>query len=267
MEEQKVLALIHPKDVIQQISDQGYPKIQYILKANQGIPVSGEKLGVFSASFNPPTVAHVEMVRRAQQTFHLNEILLLVSPKNADKTHYEATLEERLWMLLQIYGERTEDRGSRIADRFPVSIGVSSHPYFSDMAQAVQSNYPAGTALYFIVGYDTLERILDKDSKYYPRYYKTYQTREESLRDLFTVTQFIVIGRGEYDQDALKKLLERDIASEYLSKIHYLTLPDPYPSISATEVRNRLKYNSSIERLVPPEVKSYLEETGLYSLP
>lgn len=269
------LTLRDLKELTQSMPYQGYPKIRFILKANLGIRSFRGKLGVFSASFNPPTIAHVEMVRKAQEIFHLDEVLLLVSPRNADKISYEATLEERLWMLLQMCkGEKVVESKQKIESKQPaaccllpvdkISLGVCSHPYFTDMTQAIRACYPQETEIYFVVGYDTFERILDKEGKYYPHYYKAYKTREESLEDLFTTAHFIVIGRGKHGLDALNQLLKDESNLGGLAKIHYLELPEPYPQISATEVRKQIKQGLSVEDLVPPEVLHYLEETGLY---
>jgi nicotinic acid mononucleotide adenylyltransferase len=255
--EQKNLLHDKFKKILQAISDQRYPDLHFVKKGHgvpypySGIRSSHQRLGVFPASFNPPTITHVELIRRALQTFQLHEILLLASPRNADKTSYEATLEDRLQMLLQIFSSGPG-----------VSIGVCSHPYFIDMLQAIQAYYPEGTEIYFIVGYDTLERVLDREGKYYPRYHKTYTTREEALKDLFTNSYFIV-GGGKAPLNALKELLTREMDPDLFAKIYYLELPDSYPR--ATEVRERRKQGLSIEKLVPPEVQHYLEETGLYS--
>jgi|GEM_PF-310234 len=273
MTEQKNLTPSNLKELTRSISGWGCPEIRFILKARRGIQSPHENLGVFSASFNPPTLAHLEIVRKAQQTFHLKEVLLLVSPRNADKTDYEATLEERIWMLLQICrrqeagGEWENGRAYSTSPSFldHISIGVSSHPYFIDMVPAIRACYPEETEIYFIVGYDTFERILDKEGKYYPYYAKAYKTREEPLRALLTASRFIVAGRGKYGPEALSRLLEGEVASCYPGKVHYLELPDPYPQISATEVRRRIKQGLPVEDLVPPEVQRYLKETGLYA--
>ncbi len=248
--EQKNLPCREFKKIIQTISNQMYPSLHFILKASSGIQLPGQNLGVFSASFNPPTITHVELIQKARQIFNLPEVLLLASPRNADKTSYEASLEDRLQMLLQVFSSHSK-----------VSVGVCSHPYFIDMLQAIQACYPERTEIYFIVGYDTLERILDREGKYYPRYYKKYTTREEPLRDLFAAGYFIV-GGGKTSLTALRESLAKEMDPSLLAKIHYLELPDSYPR--ATDVRNRRKQGLSIERLVPPEVQCYLEETGLY---
>ena len=132
------------KEIIGRVDPSGEPCIKTIKQA----PATGPRLGVFASSFNPPTIAHVELVQRAAEAYSLGEILALAGKTNADKLDYDCSLEDRLAMLILAFGDSPR-----------VSIGLSSHAFYVDMIDALERAYPAQTDLHFIVGFDTFEQI------------------------------------------------------------------------------------------------------------
>jgi nicotinate-nucleotide adenylyltransferase len=227
------------------------PTIEAIRSAGEKIKIGG-RLGVFPASFNPLTVAHAEIVSHARERFQLDEMLLLAGLRNADKREYEAGLEDRVAMLLAGFE----------ADP-AIAIGVASHAFFVDLALALKQIYD-GPHLYFIAGSDTLERTLDREGRYYQRYFKPYKNRFEALEDLFSQSRFIVAARGEFAREDLDGLFVGD-ERKFLDRVAYLDLSEAARRISATEVRNRVRAGLPITTLVPEVVADYLEARRLYS--
>ena len=113
--------------------------------------VALEMLGVFPSSFNPLTVSHVELIKRALFEFSMDEILLVLDKKTLDKDFFGATLEDRL-LMLRIY----------CRSKMKLSVGLSSHGLFVDKIIALRNIYSKENDIYFIVGFDTLVRILDE---------------------------------------------------------------------------------------------------------
>jgi nicotinic acid mononucleotide adenylyltransferase len=169
----------------------GAPRIEIIKR----VPV-GRRLGVFASSFNPTTIAHVELIRRAAKDFSLDEILALAGKTNADKLDYECSLEDRLSMLVLTFA--AEPR---------MSIGLSTHAFYVDMIDALQRSYPAETDLHFIVGFDTFERVLDVKDLYSGRYHRRFKGRIEALKYLFAHSSLIVAGRAGAGSQSVKNLL------------------------------------------------------------
>ncbi|HWN98261.1 MAG TPA: hypothetical protein VNS63_03220, partial [Blastocatellia bacterium] len=133
------------KEVIQRIEASAEPRVEVLT----GAPPAGPRLGVLAASFNPVTVAHLELMHRAARAFSLDETLALVGLSNADKTGYECSLEDRLTMLMLA------------VENDPwLSIGLSSHAFYVDMIEALERVWAPGTDLHFVVGFDTFERVL-----------------------------------------------------------------------------------------------------------
>ena len=104
----------------------------------------GRMLGVFPASFNPPTKAHEALVRVAQRVVPLDECLLLLDLKAVGKEVFGASLEDRLVMLLILFGEKSA-----------CSLGICNRGLFLEKIAAVHHAYPKDTEIHFIVGHDT----------------------------------------------------------------------------------------------------------------
>jgi len=228
----------------------GAPVIELIKRADVG----GPRLGVFAASFNPPTVAHVELMRSASDTFSLDEVVALAGRANADKLEYECSLEDRLEMLRLTFA--SEPR---------VSIGVSSHAFYVDMIEAIGREYAGQTDLHFIAGFDTFERVIDREDRYTARYHRSFSDRISALKYLFARSKFIVAARAGAGREAVEQLLEIEPAVPR-DQILFLEFPDELGEVSATEVRRRRGVGEAITGLVPLEVEQYIEERNLYAV-
>ena len=238
----------HVREVIARIDPDGEPAIEFVKRAE----FTGPRLGVFASSFNPTTVAHVELMRRAAKEFLLDEILALAGAANADKSAYECSLEDRLRMLALTF--ETEPR---------VSIGVSSHAFFVDMIDALGRAYPRKTDLHFVVGFDTFERVIDREDRYTPKYRRKFCDRVGALRFLLVRSRLIVAARRGAGAPDIRALVEGELP-ELAGRISYLDTPADIVEMSATEVRDRLRAGLAIDGLVPPAVELYIKEQGLY---
>jgi nicotinate-nucleotide adenylyltransferase len=234
--------------IIEQVGASGVPEIEIIKRAT----LSGPRPGVFPSSFNPTTIAHVELMRRAAREFSLGETLALAGKANADKADYDCSLEDRLGMLISAFAG--DDR---------VSVGLSSHAYFSDMLDALNRAYAEPEDFYFIVGFDTFERVLDRQDRYTAKYHRRFRDRREALEYLMSQSHFIVAARAGAGYAHLRDLIEGE--PELLEgRVHFLDLAAELAELSATEVRTRLREGLEVTGLVPAEVEEYIERHGLY---
>ena len=225
------------------------PSIQFIKRAEPG----GPRLGVFASSFNPPTTAHVELMRRAAREFLLDETLALAGLANADKSQYECPLEDRLRMLTLTF-----------AGEHRVSIGVSSHAFFVDMIDALRSAYPRKTDLHFVVGFDTFERVVDREDRYTRKYHRRFDDRAGALEYLLARSRLVVAGRRGSGEGDIRAMVERDLKG-LAGRVSYLDVPADITEMSATRVRDRVRAGLAIEGLVPPAVELYIKEKRLYT--
>ena len=236
------------KEIIERVKRGGDPSIQFIKRAE----LSGPRLGVFASSFNPTTVAHVELMRRAAREFSLDEMLALAGTSNADKLAYECPLEDRLRMLALTF-----DADPR------VSVGVCSHAFFVDMIYALEHAYPRKTNLHFVVGFDTFERVLDREARYTQKYHRKFGDRARALEFLLARSRLIVAGRAGAGESDIRSLVEHDLPG-LAERISYLDTPSDIGEMSATRVRDRAGAGLAVAGLVPPAVELYIKERGLY---
>ena len=221
------------------------PSISILRKAPRGIIDCEGSLGIFPASFNPPTMAHLALIRAARKQAHLDEILLLLDLQAMDKRLLGATWEERI-TLLEILFRRDPK----------ISIGLANRGLFLDKMEPLRSLYSASTEFTFIIGFDTILRVMDK---------KYYKHRKKSLDGLFSQSRFLVANRGAQEEEDFERLLGARENERYRKKVSFFTLPERYTFLSSTRVRKEAREGRSIAGLVPISVLRFIEERALYT--
>jgi nicotinic acid mononucleotide adenylyltransferase len=224
---------------------QGTSIIKIVKRASRGISDIGGVLGVLPASFNPPTSAHEALVTEVGKVVAFDEILLVLDQRAMDKELIDAPLEDRLLMLLVLFGYDPR-----------ISLGIATQGLFLDKVEALHQVYPQDTQIYFIVGYDTVVRVLD------PIYYKE---RDEALHALFSQARFLVANRGDRDERDLMELFGREVNRPFAAQVMPFTLLPAVARISSSEVRTRLAEGRSIKGLVPSALEEFLLKGGFYS--
>ena len=215
------------------------PQIELVYRAAPSILQCGKKLGIFSGSFNPLTLAHTRMMEETIAEYRLDELLLLLAKANVDKAVFGLPLAARL-LTVKAYAK----------SRQAFSVGVSSHGRYIDKVTALKSIFPPDTEFHFIVGYDTLVRIFDK--KYYTDFHA-------ELQELCVSARFIVANRGEADIKTIASFMAQPDIRQYASYVSSILLPDAYAYMSSTQVRELLVRGEAIEHLVPPSLLAMLD--------
>jgi nicotinate-nucleotide adenylyltransferase len=183
------------------------------------------KLGVIAGSFNPPTIAHEELVYAAG--CHVDEVLCVVPTVFPHKEYFGATLEQRLEMLAAAEPAKT------------FSIAISDKGLFIDIARESREHYSADTQLYFVCGRDAAERILTWD-----------YDRPGVVQEMLEEFELLVAGRGgEFRPPA-----------ELQHRVHPLALRAAHDHVSSTEVRERIARGEPWEHLVPAEIVERVRE-------
>lgn len=223
-------------ELFDELDPSGPPRIEFI---HRGVPPmrATEKLGIFSGSFNPLTLAHARMIEDTFTEYQLDEMLLLLAKANVDKEVFGLPLAARL-LTVKKYAE----------NRSNYSVGVSSHGRYIDKVAALKAFLPPETEYYFIVGYDTLVRIFD------PKYYRNFHAE---MRELFVSARFIVANRAEADIKTIEAFMAHQEIRQYVPYVSCILLPDVYAYMSSTEVRELLEQGKAIEHLVPPSILEF----------
>jgi nicotinic acid mononucleotide adenylyltransferase len=225
---------------ISRCARQAVPGIQILM--DEGKHAFAENgWGVFASSFNPPTLAHEAILKRALASSELKACLLLLDVFHADKPIEDALLEDRVLMM-----------GIAFSEDPRVALGISSHGRFLDKLRALRGLDLSRDAWTFLVGLDTFARILD------PRF---YQEPARELTALFEEARFVVFPRPSVWTETESRLHEwvRRGAS-----IRQMTLPADIQRISSTFVRKERALGRPLDRWIHPDVEAFIEETGLY---
>jgi hypothetical protein len=123
--------------------------VYLIRKAPHGLRQRKGRLGIFPASFNPPTRAHVALIREATKRFKLDEILVLLDLQAMDKRIVGASFEDRLKMLKLLF-----ERSSRVSRPCKSWVFVEK--------REPEEPLPFSHSVLFMVGFDTILRVMDR---------------------------------------------------------------------------------------------------------
>lgn len=183
-------------------------------------------------SFNPPTLAHRYMVDWALEKGGFQGVVLILDLRHADKPLGDAHILDRY--LMAKLGFNLQHR---------VLIGLCSHGLFLDKARALWRIFPSSTSWSFLVGEDTLARILD------PRF---YQNPCEELQVLFSEVSFVVFERPGFSLQG------------FPWQFPYVASPRRVQGVSSSSVRTKRRLNLPWKEFLCPEVAGFIERTGLY---
>jgi nicotinate-nucleotide adenylyltransferase len=226
--------------MVHSLPQEGASIIKIVKRATRGLRDTGGVLGVMPASS-----AHEALVREAGKVVVFDESLLVLDQRAMDKELIDAPLEDRLLMLLVLFGDDPR-----------ISLGIATQGLFLDKVEALHLIYPRDTQINFIVGYDTIVRVLDL------RY---YEARDKALHALFSQARFLVANRGDCHERDLKELFGREENRPFAAQVVPLDLPPALARISSSEVRSRLAEGRSIKELVPSALEEFLLKGGFYS--
>ncbi len=206
---------------------------------------------VFTGSFNPPTIAHLAMLKQAQHFADAHgsmQVYAAFTKLTVDKERVERPLLLDRVMLLQLVLQR----------RLPhVGILLFNRGLYVEQASAVRNAFPAVKRILFLMGFDKIVQILD------PHYYKD---RDAALADLFHLAELVVAPRGTDGVHELNELLNQPQNRRYAQYIHSLPLSSVYRDISSSRVRHNGR-DADTMRDVPQEVRRFMRRTRAYAPP
>lgn len=230
--------------IIEEIRGDPRSRILLISKSRGAGERPEKEVGIFPSSFNPITHGHMAILQGGAEIKAFQEILLVLDTQAMDKEILGATLVDRLLMLQVLFENHPQ-----------FSVGVSNRGLFLAKAEVVKEMYPKGTDITFIGGYDTLARVFD------PKY---YEDREGALDRLFASCTFMVANRGDYGREAIQRLMASGDNRRFRGKVHFFEIPNHLAQISSNRVRQRVREGKAFARLIPAQVKEFIEKVKLY---
>ena len=221
-----------------------------------GSPQPDNTIIVFPGSFNPPTVAHLALMKQAQQFVQQGlsgskigqaiQLYAAMSKHIVDKERVERPLLlDRILLLDMVLQGHIPQAGVMLFNR-----GL-----YVEQAEAVHTSFHQVERLFFLIGFDKIVQILD------PRY---YADRDAALKELFKLAELLVAPRGECSEKDLADLLGQPQNQPFAQFIHALPFDPAYRTISSTHIREHSDENS---RDVPEEVWQFIRETHAYEAP
>ena len=191
-----------------------------------------ENICVFQGTFNPIHNAHLRVARFAVESLGFDKVILIPAYCPPHKNSQLACPEHRLEMVKLAVGNNPKFEVSDIEFRRE----GKSYTYLT-----IKELFDKYGKINFIIGTDAFRKI--------ESWYET-----DKLKKLI---KFIVfVHDNDFDTSEFDYLVEKGYDFEFQSL--------PFEDISSSELRNRIKNNENIDKLVPKPVKEYILENELY---
>ncbi|HCV00489.1 MAG: hypothetical protein CL897_04750 [Dehalococcoidia bacterium] len=198
---------------------------------------------ILPSAFNPPTLAHLNLLHRAKSTGGIEGAAALLTTRNVAKGVEGAGLEHRIRMLL---ATRKSHPG--------IAVLAANQARIVDQAMVLKEKWPEAT-FDFVLGHDTLIRLFDE------RYYEG--PMEELLDPFFQIHRVFAASRGEVTIGEMEEWLT-DQAPQYAKHIVTIELDKQHRAIASSEERSLIRAGQESNSL-PAEVVAYIREHSLYS--
>lgn len=214
-----------------------------------GAPRPHGSVIVFTGSFNPPTIAHIAMLKQAQRFAHAHpsmQVYAAFSKLTVDKERVERPLLlDRIMLLQQVLQKRLPHAGILLFNR-----GL-----YVEQAEAIRNSFHRTKRILFLMGFDKIVQIFD------PHY---YEDRDAALEDLFHLAELLVAPRGHGGEHELTELLSQPQNQRFARYVHSLPLSSEYREVSSTSMREGSK---DMLHEIPQEVQQFMRDTRAYDPP
>ncbi|MFW9853581.1 MAG: hypothetical protein ACFFFG_00875 [Candidatus Thorarchaeota archaeon] len=241
-----------------------------VLRSKFPSKTQNEKLDllVMQGSFDPPTRAHIEIIRLAIQNKldsipqdQLN-LMIFLSLQHVEKrlnVLERSLLGFRVEMLSNILKKTILSMYT-----IPITIFISNVGRYIDLTPAITTFFPSKDSLSYIVGIDVFKKILMQ---------KFYQNHISHVLSKVFQNYFLVAGRNEItsreELDAHVRNItgaENHLTTEILDHIRFLEIPPEFQNINATQIRKTIFHGGkpSPQHLYPSTYNE-LRKWDLYS--
>jgi nicotinate-nucleotide adenylyltransferase len=205
------------------------------------------RLGLLGGTFNPIHRGHLALASAARDGSRLDRVVLIPSARPPHKRLDGADLapaEDRLAMArLAAQGEP----GLEVSD---LELRRSGPSFTIDTIAAFERDRP-DAELFFIIGADSLGEL-------------------ESWRDagkLLDRVRFVVVNRPGHDVERGLGAVEHALGAARAQGLRERTVTMEPVSVSATQIRDKVRRGEPIDGLVPDRVRDYIAAHGLYRAP
>ncbi|MFD1736643.1 nicotinate-nucleotide adenylyltransferase [Bacillus salitolerans] len=185
-----------------------------------------KKIGLLGGTFDPPHNGHLLIAYEVYESLSLDEVWFIPTKIPPHKTNKQVTkVGQRIDML------KLTLEGHSCFSINTIELEREGPSYTYDTISLLKKTY--NHDFYFIIGGDMIE--------YLPKWYK--------IDELIQLVSFVGVCRIGYSTE---------------SSYPIIPVSTPLFDISSSFIRERIKKKGNTELLIPPNVKNYIEENGLY---
>ena len=196
-----------------------------------------ERIGIYSGTFNPTHVGHLQGAQYARRALSLDKILLIPDAVPPHKDMAVADIRDRLAMLELACRDQ---EGLEVSH---VTLSMEEPSYSHCTMAAIRERYPQAE-LFFLMGADMLPKFPD-------------WVNAQTILDEVTLAVF---RRGGKEEAAASQ--EAKACIEAMGG-RVILLDNPLVDISSTQIRRMLVFGCASEFL-PEAVEDFVRKNGLY---
>lgn len=201
-----------------------------------------QRVGVLGGTFDPVHYGHLVVAEEVYATLQLMEMVFVPAGQPPHKTNAEITAaEHRLEMLELAIASNAHFTISR------VDLDRPGPSYTVDTLNLLHKQWGDKTAIYYVIGGDSLEELL------------SWHNPSGILEQL---TYLVAVRRPGYNEsETYFDWLEARLPG---IKQRLLVVDAPQFDISSTDLRKRVAEGRPIKYQTPESVESYIVQYGLY---
>ncbi len=200
------------------------------------------RVGLLGGTFDPVHYGHLVIAEEVRAVCKLSEMIFVPAGQPPHKT-----------------GEKVTEARQRLS---MLELAIASNPHFSismvdlerpgpsytvDMLRLLRQQWEEQTAIYFVIGWDSLEEFL------------TWYNPKGILEQ---ITYLVAVHRpGHVEEEGFRKRMEERLPG---LKQRLLTIPAPQFEISGTDLRRRVAEGRPIKYQIPEAVEHFIAQHGLY---
>lgn len=192
------------------------------------------KIGIFSGTFDPFHVAHLEVCLIAKEACGLDEVLVMIEKEPLHKTGV-TSFNDRLAMV---------NLATSNYDSIKHFENNNSNITINNTMPLISDNFH-NTEYWQIVGSDVVE----------------FLGSWQDVSKLFSNMKLCVVLRRNQDRLRINRQLQ-DLAKRY-ERLEYIILPEVWSEVSSSKIRNQIKQSGHSDDL-DPRVMQYIKEAPIY---